>query len=132
MSSTSPKYYHHPVLSKSGYINYKYYSYPCPESKSWSVLEDALKINIPRIYNAVNKDPNSTPDLKKKVSNLYDDLHRMNSISSHTVSTKSTPLVGMDDANKKVYEIARTEGWEAAANHMLKGRTYSEMRAMYG
>jgi len=122
-------WYSHPYVSDSGYIYYMYYSYPCPESKSWSVLGDALRITIPKIYNAINEDPTSTLELKTEAQSLYDDLQLIDSHSSNYVPKAPK---GMDKANKEAFNIGMTEGWDAAANHMLKGKTYAEMRAMYG
>lgn len=38
----------------------------------------------------------------------------------------------MDEANAKVLEVWKEKGEEAAVAHMLSGRTYAEMRSMYG
>jgi hypothetical protein len=72
------KYYPHPYLTKSGMIGYKFKSYPCPESKKWKVLDESLKNNITKLYNKVNKDNNSSEELKKKVQDLYDNYYDSN------------------------------------------------------
>ena len=38
----------------------------------------------------------------------------------------------MDEANAKVLEVWEEKGEEAAVAHMSSGRTYAEMRSMYG
>lgn len=64
----------HPRVSESGYIYYIYRPYPCPESKRWSVLGDALRITIPKICNAIIQDLSSTMELKTKAECLYNDF----------------------------------------------------------
>ena len=120
------KYYHHPHVTSNGMIMYSMLPYPCPESKQWNVLDQALSITIPKIYHAVMESSQSSEDLKDRAQRLYTKFiaGRGCSISNYDK---------MDSDNKNVADIAATEGWEKAAKHMLSScDSYAEMRAKYG
>ena len=67
-------WFSHPYVSKSGNINYIYLSYPCLDSKMWAVIGDALRITIPKICDAINRDMSLTMELKTKAECLYNDF----------------------------------------------------------
>ena len=51
--------------------------------------------------------------------------------SKNTVTSAETE-VRMNEANREVLKIWAKNGEEAAVSHMLKGRSYAEMRSVYG
>ena len=140
MYHTETKYYAHPYLTSNGMIGYMFYPYPCPESKSWSVLGDALNVNIPKLYHTVLNDKSSTPELIEKAATLYQTLNDgtvPEQIPELVPKTVSGPISGqliekMDEPNKRIANIVNEKGWEEGVNEMMKGLTYSEMRARYG
>lgn len=102
---SSDKYYSHPYVTPSGIICYKYYNYPCPESKTIQVLGEALEMNIPKLYNKINEDTNSSDELKKKAQDLYDRCRIVNSLRSHNLHVNKPEHSGMDEDNKKLAKI---------------------------
>jgi len=50
-------HYAHPFVTTttngSKIIMYEYLSYPCPESKQWDVLDQALANNIPKLHESI-------------------------------------------------------------------------------
>ena len=57
--------------------------------------------------------------------------------AQNTTATAVTALLDhayehMDEENKQAMDVWRKEGPEAAAAHMMKGRTYAEMRMHFG
>ena len=139
MSRTETSYYPHPYLTSNGMIGYKFYSFPCPESKKWKVLEDALNISIPRIYSQVIDDTSSSPELIEKASKLHNTWE--NSLVPEEVP-KTVPeprtrvsdelIEKMDEHNSRIAKIVNEKGWEEGTREMMKGLTYSEMRSRYG
>ena len=140
MSRAETKYYTHPYLTSNGMIGYIYCPYPCPESKRWSVLGDALRITIPKLYHSILNDKSSTPELIEKASTLYQTLNDgtvPEQIPEPVPKTVSGPIPDqliekMDENNSSIAKIVNEKGWEEGVNEMMKGLTYSEMRARYG
>lgn len=115
-------FYPHPVANSDGMISYVFKDFPCPESKSWEVLNKALSISIPRLCENIANDPSSSEQLKERATNLYEDW----------ISTEIPTYKAMDEANKEIALIVVKDGWMKAAEAMCKGRTYAEMRELYG
>ena len=151
MSGFDKKYYPHPYLTSDGSIGYKNYPYPCSKSKSMDILGQALNISIPKLYHTVLNDKSSSPDQIKKATNLYNkwetslvpepvpepvfELVPKPSPKSVSGTVKLVPdqlIEKMDENNSRVAKIVNEKGWEEGVNEMMKGLTYSEMRAKYG
>ena len=147
MSHSETKYYAHPYLTSNGMIGHTFYSYPCPESKKYEVLGKALNISIPKLYHNVLNDKSSTPELIEKASTLYQTLNNSTvpeqipkivskPVPEHIQETKtivSDQLIEkMDEHNSSIAKIVNEKGWEEGVNEMMRGLTYSEMRARYG
>lgn len=74
MSKSRNNYYEHPCLNSNGYVEYVYKLYPCSIEKQWSVVTEALKFNITKLYNLIIEDIDSTIKLKTEVYNLYSEI----------------------------------------------------------
>ena len=121
------KYHLHPYFTPDGYIMYEYLPYPCPDSKNWSVLDQALSVSIPRLYHNIMNSEQCSDQLKARAENLYTDF-----ISGRGKDVLLT-YNKMDADNKKAADIAATEGFEKAAEFMLSScGSYAEMRSKYG
>ena len=120
------KYHAHPYVTKTGKVKYKYLPYSCPESKQWKVLDQALSITIPKFYHAIIDSVQTSKALKNRAESLY------TKFTAGRGMQKFIAYNDMDNHNKNVADIAATEGWEKAAEHMCKGLTYAEMRERYG
>ena len=120
------QYHLHPYVTPDGHIMYEYLTDPCPDSKSWSVLDQALSISIPRLYHNIMNSEQCSDQLKSRAENLYTDF----------ISGRGSDLFTyneMDADNKKAADIAATEGLEKAAEFMISSSgSYAEMRAKYG
>ena len=143
MSRTETSYYAHPYLTSNGMIGYKYYSFPCPDSKKWEVLGDALNISIPKLYSKVIDDESSSPELIEKATNLHNTWKTSlvpeqvpEQVLEEVPETKTfmavDPTEKMDEHNRRIANIVKEKGWEEGAKEMMKGLTYSEMRSRYG
>ena len=136
MSSSNKEYYPHPYLTSDGYIGYKNYPYPCTKSKRIDVLGQALNVNIPKLYQTVLNDKSSSPKQIEKATTLYNNWKT--SLVPETIPEpvlKPVPddlIKKMDEPNKRIAKIVNEEGWEEGVNEMMRGLTYSEMRARYG
>jgi hypothetical protein len=112
-------------------IGYMFYSFPCPESKKWDVLGEALNISIPKLYSKVIDDETSSPELIEKVSKLHNTWE--NSLVPETKTFMAVdPTEKMDQHNRRIANIVKEKGWEEGAREMMKGLTYSEMHSLYG
>ena len=151
MSRSETCYYSHPYLTSSGKIGYKFRPYPCPESKKWDVLGEALSINIPEIYNKVIDDESSSPELIKKATNLHNTWKNSfvpeevpeqvpeqvpepvtDTITVPNTHISQASIEKMDEHNSQLAEKVNEEGWEASINKAAKGMTYADFRSRYG
>ena len=136
MSSSNKEYYPHPYLTSDGYIGYKHYPYPCTKSKRMDVLGQALNVNIPKLYHTVLNDKSSSPKQIENATTLYNNWKT--SLVPETIPEpvlKPVPdelIEKMDEPNQRIAKIVNEEGWEEGVNEMMRGLTYSEMRARYG
>ena len=139
MSRSETSYYAHPYLTSNGMIGYKFHSSPCPESKKWDVLGEALNISIPNVYGKVIDDESSSPELIEKATNLHNTWKNSlvpEQVPNQVPETKTfmavDPTEKMDEHNSRIAKIVNEKGWEEGAREMMKGLTYSEMRSRYG
>lgn len=62
--------YAHPYLTPNGNIIYYYFTYPCPDSKKWEVLGNALEQNTKKLYEDIVQYENDE-NLKEQALQLY-------------------------------------------------------------